>query len=106
MWHHSHWILHLSLNWSVGSRDSLQVKFEVTDMHNLALFLHSPYKGLRKLSTSDKTTVYALARSYVDRITILDTIAVSQSPSATSTLSSSAVGAGWVILSIEANHVI
>ena len=75
-------------------RDSLQAKFEVTDIHNLALFLHPAYKGLRKLSLADRSTVYTLARSYIDMITNLDNIAVSQPPSATSTLSSSSVRAG------------
>ena len=53
-------------------RDSLQVKFEVTNMHNLA-FLHPAYKGLRKISTSDRNRAYTLARSYIDMITNLDT---------------------------------
>jgi len=75
--------------------ESLQMKFEVTGMHNLALFMHPAYKGLRRLSATDRGRVYSMARSYVDLLYTLDNAAVSPSTSAaTSTQTGSVVGAG------------
>ena len=75
-------------------RDSLQTKFEVTGMHNLALFMHPAYKGLRRLSATDRDTVYSMARSYMEMLNNLDNAVVSPSTTATSTQTGSVVGTG------------
>ena len=35
----------------------------IAAMHNLALFVYPAYQGLRRLSATDKSVVYNLARS-------------------------------------------
>ena len=75
-------------------RESLVSKFEVTAMHNLAMFMHPAYKGLRRLSATDRGVVYNLARSYLDLLIKLDSTSPSTSTSATSTQAGSSVDAG------------
>jgi hypothetical protein len=53
-------------------RDSLQVKFVITNLHKLALFLHPEYKSLRKLSADERTAVHSLAREYMTLIHDMD----------------------------------